>query len=32
MAYQDLRDFMEQLEQKGELKRIHLFVPVFAHL
>ncbi|MEE9492788.1 MAG: 4-hydroxy-3-polyprenylbenzoate decarboxylase [Gammaproteobacteria bacterium] len=23
MAYQDLRDFIEQLEQKGELKRIH---------
>ncbi|MGB5734603.1 MAG: 4-hydroxy-3-polyprenylbenzoate decarboxylase [Thiohalocapsa sp.] len=30
MKYRDLRDFIEQLEQRGELKRIH--IPVDPHL
>lgn len=30
MSYRDLRDFIAQLEQRGELKRIH--VPVSSHL
>ena len=30
MSYQDLRDFMDQLEATGELRRVH--EPVSPHL